>query len=61
MQTETFALPEGVTGQLQWPSAMSADAFADFVYQLEGLKMRVGRAVRKDVPAEVQSADENAS
>jgi hypothetical protein len=48
MQTETFALPEGVTGQLQWPSTMSAEAYEDFVYQLEGLKRRVSRAVRKD-------------
>lgn len=52
MQTETFALPEGVTGQLQWPVTMSADAFEDFVYQLEGLKRRVGRAVRRDTPPE---------
>jgi hypothetical protein len=61
MQNETFALPEGVTGQLQWPTAMSADAFADFVYQLEGLKMRVRRAVRDPKDIEVKSGDENAS
>jgi len=48
IQTETFALPEGVTGQFQWPSTMSAEAYEDFVYQLEGLKRRVGRAVRKE-------------
>ena len=47
MQTETFALPEGVTGQLQWPSEMSQEAYEDFVYQLEGLKRRVLRAVPK--------------
>jgi hypothetical protein len=51
MQTETFALPEGVTGQLQWPTEMSPEAYKDFEYQLEGLKMRVNRAVRKDVGA----------
>jgi hypothetical protein len=51
MQVETFALPEGVTGQLQWPSEMSAEAYEDFVYQLEGLKKRVNRAVRKDSQA----------
>jgi len=61
MQTETFALPEGVTGQLQWPSAMSADAFADFEYQLEGLKMRVRRAVANGKPVEVKLGDEAAS
>lgn len=46
MQVETFALPEGVTGQLQWPSELSQDAFDDFVYQVEGLKRRVARAVK---------------
>jgi hypothetical protein len=48
MQVETFALPEGVTGQLQWPSEMSLEAYDDFIYQLEGLKRRVNRAVKKD-------------
>jgi hypothetical protein len=47
MQTETFALPEGVTGQLQWPSEITAEAFEDFVYQLEGMRRRVARAVKK--------------
>ena len=56
MQTETFALPEGVTGQLQWPTEMSAEAYEDFIYQLEGLKRRVNRAVKKS--AEVPSQDE---
>jgi hypothetical protein len=59
MQTETFALPEGVTGQLQWPSEMSPEAYEDFVYQLEGLKRRVNRSVRKDTgaPSAVPSED----
>ena len=59
MQTETFALPDGVTGQLQWPSAMSADAYEDFVYQLEGLKRKVCRAVRKDASPETDVLSEN--
>jgi hypothetical protein len=59
MQTETFALPEGVTGQLQWPSQMSAEAYADFVYQLEGLKMRVNRAVKKDAVPKTDVPSEN--
>lgn len=57
MQTETFALPEGVTGQLQWPTAMTKDAYDDFIYQLEGLKRKVGRAV-KEATGEVKSQDE---
>jgi hypothetical protein len=47
MQVETFALPEGVTGQLQWPSEITKDAFDDFIYQIEGLKRRVERAVKR--------------
>ena len=41
MQVETFSLPEGVVGQLQWPSQMSAEACLDFLHQLSGLRMRV--------------------
>lgn len=59
MQTETFALPDGVTGQLQWPSSLSVEAYEDFVYQLEGLKRRVNRAVRKDTREEVRSEGES--
>jgi hypothetical protein len=59
MQIETFALPDGVTGQLQWPSSLSLEAYEDFVYQLEGLKRRVNRAVRKETPEEVRSQDES--
>jgi hypothetical protein len=55
MQIETFALPEGVTGQLQWPSALTKEAFEDFEYQLEGLKKRVRRAVRDEKPVEEKS------
>jgi hypothetical protein len=58
MQTETFALPQGVTGQLQWPSEMSKDAYEDFLYQLEGLKRKVVRAVT-DAANEVRSQDES--
>jgi hypothetical protein len=50
MQTETFALPEGVTGQVQWPAEMTKEAFDDFIYQIEGLKKRVERAVKKSPP-----------
>lgn len=55
MQIETFALPEGVTGQLQWPTSMSAEAFEDFLYQLEGLKKRVKRAVQSASSPEVDA------
>lgn len=59
MQTETFALPDGVTGQLQWPSVITSEAYDDFVYQLEGLKRRVLRAVKKDLPeSDVTSSNE---
>lgn len=48
IETQIFALPEGITGQLQWPSAISKEAFADFEYQLEGLSRRVTRSIQKD-------------
>jgi hypothetical protein len=50
MLTETFALPSGVTGQLQWPTEMSVEEYQDFEYQLEGLKRKINRAVRGTIP-----------
>jgi hypothetical protein len=60
IQVETFALPEGVTGQLQWPNPMSQEAFDDFMYQLEGLKNRVLRAVPDGKMPKAQSGNEKA-
>lgn len=45
MKIETFALTEGVAGQIQCPSPMSQEAFDDFVYHFEGVKNRLLRAV----------------
>jgi hypothetical protein len=61
MQTGTFSNSEGVTGQLQWPSEMSPEAYLDFLHDLAGLRMRVRRAVPKDRQYEVQSRDEEAA
>lgn len=61
MQTGTFSNSEGVTGQLQWPSEMSPEAYLDFLHELAGLRMRVRRAVPKDRQSEVQSNDEEAA
>ncbi len=60
METQTFALPEGITGQFQWPSTISKEAFEDFEYQLEGLRRSLSRAVRKDAApvTDVPSEDE---
>ncbi len=60
METQTFALSEGITGQFQWPSAISKEAFEDFEYQLEGLRRTLSRAVQKDMSAgtDVRSDDE---
>jgi hypothetical protein len=50
MGTESFVLSEGgFTLQLSWPSKITEEGFEDFLYQLEGLKKKVQRAVRKDV------------
>lgn len=61
MQTGTFSNSEGVTGQLQWPSEMSPEAYLDFLHELAGLRMRVRRAVPKEQQPEVQSKDEEAA
>ncbi len=47
MQTDTLSLADGITLQFQWPAVISEDAYEDFLYQLEGFKRRVGRAVQK--------------
>ena len=47
MQTDTLSLADGITLQFQWPATISEDAYEDFLYQLEGFKRRVGRAVQK--------------
>jgi hypothetical protein len=59
VHTETFALSEGVTGQLQWPSVMSREAYEDFEYQIEGLKKRINRAVAREAPPAIPVASEN--
>lgn len=61
MQAGTFSNSEGVTGQLQWPSEMSPEAYLDFLHDLAGLRMRVRRAVPKERQPEVQSQDEEAA
>ena len=61
MGTESFALSEGgFTLQLSWPSAITEEGFEDFIYQLEGLKKKVKRAVNKD-STRVQSENEDTS
>jgi hypothetical protein len=45
MENESFALSDGVTCQMQWPSNMTKASFEDFEYRLEGLRRRVKRAV----------------
>ncbi len=60
MQVDTFALSDGITVQFQWPTEITQDAFEDFVYQLEGLKKRVQRAVRKEASPQPGVLSENA-
>jgi hypothetical protein len=45
MENESFALSDGVTCQIQWPSSMTKESFEDFEYRLEGLRRRLKRAV----------------
>lgn len=60
MLSETFTLPDGVTGQINWPSEITKEAYEDFVYQMEGLKRKVERAVRKVTSSsEVSSSSES--
>lgn len=47
MLTDTMTLGDGITLQLQWPTTISKDTYEDFLYQLEGFKRRVQRAVQK--------------
>jgi hypothetical protein len=48
MQTDTLTLSDGITVQFQWPNSISKEAYEDFLYQLEGFKRRIGRAVQKE-------------
>lgn len=57
MQTETFALSDGVTCQIQWPSTMSKESFEDFEYRLEGIRRRVKRAFQEGAATGIQSED----
>jgi hypothetical protein len=61
MEAKTFSDSNGVAGQLQWPSEMSAESYLDFLHELAGLRMRVRRAVRKESQVEIQSKDEEAA
>jgi hypothetical protein len=47
MQVETITLADGITLQLQWPSTITQDSCEDFIYQLEGFRKKVYRAVQK--------------
>ena len=61
MASESFALSEGgFTLQLSWPSVITEEGFEDFIYQLDGLKKKVRRAVRKEA-AGVQSGNEDSA
>lgn len=51
MQVDTLSLADGITLQFQWPKTITQDAYDDFLYQLEGFKRRVGRAVQKENPS----------
>jgi hypothetical protein len=61
METESFSLSNGLSAQFQWPNAMSEDAFKRFEYFIEGVKMSVKQAIRKDPPTEVRAEDEKKS
>jgi hypothetical protein len=47
VQLDTVNLAEGITLQFQWPSTITPDTYEDFLYQLEGIKRRIGRSVQK--------------
>ncbi len=51
VQLDTVTLAEGITLHFQWPSAITAETYEDFLYQLEGIKRRIARSVQK-VPLE---------
>ena len=51
MLSETYNLSAGIILQLHWPSEIAKVDFDDFVYQLEGIKRKLERAIKKDDPA----------
>ncbi len=55
MVTESFTLSNGLSAQIQWPSAMSEAAFKKFEYFIEGIKMSVKDAVSTDSGSEAES------
>jgi hypothetical protein len=55
VRMESFALSEGgFTLQLSWPSSITEEGFEDFVYQLDGLKKKVKRAIQKPIDIETE-------
>lgn len=52
MLSETYNLSAGIILQLHWPSEIAKVDFDDFLYQLEGIKRKLERAVKKDSPPE---------
>jgi hypothetical protein len=48
MSIESFHLSDGISVSIEWPQIISPDSFEDFLYQLEGLKRRVARAVKDE-------------
>jgi hypothetical protein len=57
MQIDTLSLAEGITLQFQWPESITKETYDDFLYQLEGFKRRVARAVKSETKAGGQSED----
>ena len=51
MKAETFTTGDGITAEIKWPSEITAEAFDDFLYRLEGLKRAVSRAIKKEIIA----------
>jgi hypothetical protein len=50
MLSETYNLSAGIILQLHWPSQIEKVDFDDFVYQLDGIKRKLERAIKKDGP-----------
>ncbi len=48
MLSETYNLSAGIVMQLHWPSEIAQVDFDDFTYQLEGIKRKLQRAIKKD-------------
>lgn len=61
METESFALSNGLTAQFQWPNVMSEADFKRFEYFVEGVKMSIKEAVRTSSGAEPKLQDEKAT